>query len=145
MSGNYATGSGPIYYDKKYMSIQYHYGKFPPPDLQWERIIPLIGPASAAIADYGGRLSRIPNADVLLSPLTTQEAVLSSRIEGTQATMGDVLEYEANNNSDKFQGERRNDIFEILNYRAAMHEAEKLLQTLPLRSEEHTSELQSPQ
>ncbi len=95
-------------------------------------IIPLIGPASAAIADYGGRLSRIPNADVLLSPLTTQEAVLSSRIEGTQATMGDVLEYEANNNSDKFQGERRNDIFEILNYRAAMHEAEKLLQTLPL-------------
>ena len=132
MSGNYTTGSGPIYYDKKYMSIQYHYGKFPPPDLQWERIIPLIGPASAAIADYGGRLSRIPNADVLLSPLTTQEAVLSSRIEGTQATMGDVLEYEANNNSDKFQGERRNDIFEILNYRAAMHEAEKLLQTLPL-------------
>ena len=35
------------------------------------------------------------NAAVLLSPLTTQEAVLSSRIEGTQATMGEVLEFEA--------------------------------------------------
>jgi hypothetical protein len=32
---------------------------------------------------------------VLLSPLTTQEAVLSSKIEGTQATMGEVLEFEA--------------------------------------------------
>ncbi|WP_291323487.1 Fic/DOC family N-terminal domain-containing protein [Desulfonatronospira sp.] len=32
----------------------------------------------------------MPNPDVLLSPLTTQEAVLSSRIEGTQATMGTV-------------------------------------------------------
>lgn len=114
------------------MAIQYHYDQFPPPSLQWERIIPLIGPASAAIADYGGRLSRIPNADVLLAPLTTREAVLSSRIEGTQATMGEVLEYEANGNNEKFQGERRNDIYEILNYRAAMHEAEKLLQELPL-------------
>jgi hypothetical protein len=31
----------------------------------------------------------------LLSPLTTQEAVLSSRIEGTQATLGEVLKFEA--------------------------------------------------
>ncbi|WP_370642837.1 Fic/DOC family N-terminal domain-containing protein [Ectothiorhodospira sp. 9905] len=34
-------------------------------------------------------MAAIPNASVLLSPLTTQEAVLSSRIEGTQATMGE--------------------------------------------------------
>ena len=33
---------------------------------------------------------------MLLSPLTTQEAVLSSPIEGTQATMGEVLGFEAN-------------------------------------------------
>ncbi|MDM8517127.1 sigma 54-interacting transcriptional regulator, partial [Desulfobacterales bacterium HSG16] len=43
--------------------------------------------------------SAIPNAHVLLSPLFTQEAVLSSRIEGTQATMGEVLEYEAKGGS----------------------------------------------
>ena len=114
------------------MPVQYHYGQFPPQSLHWEQIIPLIGPASVAIADYGGRLSRIPNADVLLAPLTTREAVLSSKIEGTQATMGEVLEYEANDSNEKFGGERRNDIYEILNYRAAMHEAEKLLQELPL-------------
>ena len=75
--------------------VSYHTDKFPPKQLDWSRIIPLIGPASAALARYDGLLSAIPNADVLLSPLTTQEAVLLSRIEGTQATMGEVLEYEA--------------------------------------------------
>lgn len=75
--------------------VHYHLGQFPPEKLDWERLIPLIGPANAALARYGGLLSAIPNAGVLLSPLTTQEAVLSSRIEGTQATMGEVLEVEA--------------------------------------------------
>jgi Fic/DOC family N-terminal len=32
---------------------------------------------------------------VMLSPLTNREAVLSSRFERTQATVDDVLEYEA--------------------------------------------------
>lgn len=77
------------------MAIHYHYDAFPPKNLQWEKIIPLVGPASAAIARYDGILKALPNANLLLSPLTTQEAVLSSRIEGTQATMGEVLEYEA--------------------------------------------------
>ena len=40
-------------------------------------------------------LSAIPNASILISPLTMQEAVLSSKIEGTQATMGEVLQFEA--------------------------------------------------
>ena len=70
--------------------VNYHEGRFPPRDLDWARLVPLIGPANAAVARYDGVLSAIPNAHVLLSPLTTQEAVLSSRIEGTQATMGEV-------------------------------------------------------
>lgn len=40
-------------------------------------------------------LQSIVNPEVFLSPLTTQEAVLSSRMEGTQASMEEVLEYEA--------------------------------------------------
>ncbi len=67
--------------------VHYRVGAFPPKELEWERLIPLIGPASAAVARYDGLLAAIPNTDVLLSPLVTQEAVLSSRIEGTQATM----------------------------------------------------------
>jgi Fic family protein len=63
--------------------IQYHYGKFPPAELDWKQLIPLLGPANAALARYDGTLNAVPNPNVLLSPLATQEAVLSSKIEGT--------------------------------------------------------------
>ena len=109
----------------------YHEGCFPPEErLDWQQLIPLIGPATAAVARYDGALAAIPNPEVLLAPLTTQEAVLSSRIEGTQATMGEVLEFEAGQQD--VSAERRDDIQEILNYRAGMREAEKMLDEYPL-------------
>jgi len=110
--------------------VRYHEGRFPPPPLDWPAVIPLLGPAAAAVARYDGMLAAVPNPGVLLSPLTTQEAVLSSRIEGTQATMGEVLEFEAG--KEAASPERREDIQEVLNYRAAMREAERLLATLPI-------------
>ncbi len=55
---------------------------------------------------------------MLLSPLTTQEAVVSSKIEGTQATLEEVLEYEAD---PKQFSERKEDVLEVLNYRKAMY------------------------
>lgn len=110
--------------------VSYHEGRFPPQNLDWSRLIPLLGPAAAAVARYDGMLAAVPNPDVLLAPLTTQEAVLSSRIEGTQATMGEVLEFEAGREA--ASPERREDIQEVLNYRAAMREAERLLATLPI-------------
>ena len=109
--------------------VRYHEGKFPPQNIEWPRLIPLLGPAAASLARYDGMLAAIPNPEVLLSPLTTQEAVLSSRIEGTQATMGEVLEFEAGH--EPASNERREDIHEILNYRAAMKRAEDLLKVLP--------------
>lgn len=63
--------------------------------IAWEPLIPLIGRANRALAHYDGVLYGVPNPQILLSPLTTQEAVLSSKIEGTQATLGDVLKFEA--------------------------------------------------
>src|SRR5262249_22187457 len=97
--------------------ISYHRGRFPPADIDWRRLISLIGPTNAALARYDGLLTAIPNASILLSPLTTQEAVLSSRIEGTQATMGEVLEYEAAGMPDAVDPAKRHDIEEVLNYR----------------------------
>lgn len=114
--------------------VHYHEGKFPPKALDWELLVPLIGPANAAVARYDGMLAAIPNAHVLLSPLTTQEAVLSSRIEGTQATMGEVLEYEARGDTDEPATAKEADIWEILNYRKAMHAAKERLNDLPLCS-----------
>ena len=112
--------------------VRYHVGRFPPGRLDWDTLIPLLGPSAAAVARYDGTLAALPNAQVLLSPLTTQEAVLSSRIEGTQATFGEVLEFEAEGESTTLSAERRADIQEVLNYRKAMREAGRLLDTLPL-------------
>jgi Fic family protein len=77
-------------------------------------------------------LQAIPNADVLLSPLTSQEAVLSSRIEGTQATLGEVLAFEAQGLAVNEASEKGNDIQEVLNYRKDLKEANRLLDSLPL-------------
>jgi len=112
--------------------VQYHDGRFPPESLEWKQLIPLIGPANAALARFDGTLGAIPNAAVLLSPLTTQEAVLSSKIEGTQATMGEVLEYEARGETDDPGSEREADIWEVLNYRRAMNLAVDSLKEMPL-------------
>ncbi|MDE0081814.1 MAG: Fic family protein [Gammaproteobacteria bacterium] len=112
--------------------VQYHAGAFPPgaDSFDWQVLLPHVGPAAAAVARYDGILQAMPNSGVLLSPLSTQEAVLSSRIEGTQATMAEVLEFEAG--ADAKSPERREDIHEILNYRRAMYKAEQMLETLPV-------------
>ena len=74
-------------------------------------------------------LRRLPNSDLLLSPLRLQEAVLSSRIEGTFATMSEVLQAEAGQPPERES--RRQDIEEILNYRLALNAAMEELKTKP--------------
>ncbi|MCY4187755.1 MAG: Fic family protein [Bryobacterales bacterium] len=111
--------------------VQYHPGKFPPENrLDWQRLLPLIGPATSALARYDGMLAAVPNPNMLLAPLSTQEAVLSSRIEGTQATMSEVLGFEAGDRA--ASPERTSDIHEVINYHRAMAKAEEMLASLPL-------------
>lgn len=111
-------------------AVHYHENRFPPAKLDLQRLLPLVGPANAELARYDGVLSAVPNAKVLLAPLTTQEAVLSSKIEGTQATFGEVLEFEAA--QDTADEEKTADIHEVLNYRAALRHSVKQMETLPL-------------
>ena len=107
-------------------TVFYHAGRFPPEEeLNWPKLLPLLGPAAMALGRYDELLGRVPNPRLLLAPLMTREAVLSSRIEGTQATMGDVLQFEAG--QAPASPRRRDDINEVLNYRAAMGQAEELL------------------
>jgi len=73
----------------------YHYGKFPPVDLDYARLIVPLSRASAALARYDAVLRSLHNNDLLLAPLRRQEAVISSRIEGTVATLDEVLKFEA--------------------------------------------------
>jgi Fic family protein len=76
------------------MNIPFEPRMLPLDNIDWQNLIGLIGEANAALARYDGLLESIPDAEVLLSPLLTQEAVLSSKIEGTQATLEEVLEFE---------------------------------------------------
>ena len=51
--------------------------------------------ADAALNELAGVGRLLPNPHLLIDPLMRQEAVLSSRIEGTRASLSDVLEAEA--------------------------------------------------
>ncbi|PIS13557.1 MAG: cell filamentation protein Fic [Candidatus Tagabacteria bacterium CG09_land_8_20_14_0_10_41_14] len=101
------------------MKNSYTPKNLPIENLKWESFVHLIGKANAEIARFDGLLQTIPNPSVLLSPLATNEAVLSSRIEGTQATLKEVLEYEANPQK---EAKKYEDIQEVINYRKALKE-----------------------
>ncbi|MEX1080453.1 MAG: Fic/DOC family N-terminal domain-containing protein [Halofilum sp. (in: g-proteobacteria)] len=89
-----------------------------------------MGEANAALARYDGLLQGLVNPSVLLSPLTSQEAVLSSRIEGTQATMEEVLEHEAGR---PHEPGKAGDIEEVLNYRRALRLGSEEIRERPIR------------
>ena len=103
--------------------------KLPLDALDWRAILPLVGHANACLARYDGMLQTLPNPSVLLSPITANEAVLSSKIEGTQATLDEVLEADAGLITSE---SRRGDIEEITNYRLAVNNAEMALSERPL-------------
>lgn len=99
--------------------------------IDWVSHVSSIGRAQAALARYDGMLQGIVNPSLLLTPLTTQEAVLSSRIEGTLATMEEVFEFDAEPN-EKLAPAKQADIQEIVNYRRAISYSISALETLPL-------------
>lgn len=111
-------------------SKPYQPEQLPVDNLNYRQLFALVGEANAELARYDGLLQGIPNPAVMLSPLTTQEAVLSSKIEGTQATVDEVLEQEAGLEK---QGEKYKDIQEISNYRSALYQASEHLKSYPIR------------
>jgi Fic family protein len=103
--------------------------KLPIDNIDWGSLVPSVGAASRALAYYKGILRGIPSPTLFLSPLTLQEAVLSSRIEGTQATLDEVLRFEAGD--EPSEPTRRIDIQEIINYRLATQTAVEALGSRP--------------
>ncbi len=97
--------------------------------LDWKRLAGYTSKAMLALARYDGTLAGMVNAAVLLSPITTQEAVLSSRIEGTQASLTELLKHEA---GEAYSEEKQGDIKEVMNYRRALLMAEQSLQERPV-------------
>lgn len=103
--------------------------KLPIKTLDWAALVPVLGEANRAVARFDGMMAHLRNPALLRTPLTTREAVLSSKIEGTVATISDVLRFEA---GDAQESERKRlDIEEIVNYRNALRTAERELRTRP--------------
>jgi len=98
-------------------------------NMDWTLFIELIGKANAALARFDGVIRGITNPFVLLSPLSTNEAVLSSKMEGTQATLQEVLFYEALPSADD---PKTADIQEIINYRKALAFAVENMKKRPI-------------
>lgn len=81
-----------------------------------DEILGLLSAADSILGGYNWFLRTLSNPTLLISPITTQEAVLSSKLEGTHATLEDILNHEAGNETGIQEGELK----EILNYRKAL-------------------------
>ena len=104
--------------------------ELPIEDVDLGGMISQVVEANKALARFDGHLEGIQNPRVLLSPLMTQEAVVSSKIEGTQATLEDVLEHEADQGQPEEQ-RKREDVEEIINYRTALTYGEQKMAERP--------------
>ncbi|MCF8468138.1 MAG: Fic family protein [Sneathiella sp.] len=110
-------------------AVKYHYGKFPPDNINYSALIKPISSASAALARYDQMLRNMHNSEFLLAPLRFQEAVISSRIEGTISTLDEVLRYEADQEEDSDdRGNYRNEAIEVFLYHRAMQKAQKAIE-----------------
>ncbi|MDE2312833.1 MAG: Fic family protein, partial [Elusimicrobia bacterium] len=84
--------------------------------------------ADHLIGRLAGEGGRLPNPHLLMRPFIKREAVLSSRIEGTQATLGELLEAEAGAPVERSP----DDLREVGNYVTALEHGIKRLKQLPL-------------
>ena len=108
-------------------AVHYHYGAFPPRDLDYSRVVAPLAEAAAAIARYEQVLTTIHNTRLFLTPLARQEALSSSRMEGTISTLDELLMYEANLDEGDPATSARQDTLEVHAYRGAMREAEIMM------------------
>ncbi len=109
-------------------AIQYHYDKFPPSKLDFSQIITPLIKATDALARYDQMLKNMHNSEILLAPLRNQEAVISSRMEGTISTMDEILKFEADSENDTEEAKNvRSEIFETILYQRALVNAQKAM------------------
>jgi Fic family protein len=88
----------------------------------------LLAGASLALGRLDGLTSILPNPDLFVGMYVKKEAVLSSQIEGTQASLTDVLRFDIGEGGE----ERRLDVEEVVNYVAAMNFGLARVRELPL-------------
>jgi Fic family protein len=111
-------------------AVHYHLGKFPPSQLDFGRLLPGLLDATAALARYDQMLRGMHNSEIFLAPLRGQEAVISSRMEGTISTLDEILQLQAEFDDDDEGAatEFRADVIETALYRRALNTAQRQLE-----------------
>jgi Fic family protein len=93
----------------------------------WE-LFGALSDADRALSELAGVARTLPNPHLLIRPFVRKEAVLSSKIEGTQASLSDLLFFEASDETD----ERTTDVKEVANYIRALDNGLAALEHLPI-------------
>lgn len=88
----------------------------------------LLSRADQALGRLDGSTDTLPDPDLFVMMYVRKEAVLSSQIEGTQASLADVLEVESQIHDPTTPA----DVSEVINYVQAMNYGLERLTTLPL-------------
>ena len=100
---------------------------------EWE-LTRLLSDADRAVSELGGLGRTLPNPSLLVSPFLRREAVLSSRIEGTQSDITDLYFYEAGQlalpGMEK-SASHEADVHEVFNYVRALEYGLERLENLP--------------
>ena len=100
-----------------------------PPEISWTpRLVRSLSHADRLLGRLAGEGRRLPNPHLLIRPFIRREAVYSSRIEGTQATLGELLAAEAGAAVDRSP----EDLREVGNYVTALEFGLERLKTLPI-------------
>ena len=107
-------------------AVEYHYDKFPPKSMDFGRLLTPLSKAAASLARYDQMLKGLYNSEIMLAPLRSQEAVVSSRMEGTISTLDEVLRYEAEQEGDGDQQgvASQSEAAEVYLYSRAMRDAQ---------------------
>src|SRR5690554_3234209 len=106
-------------------AVDYHYGSFPPENINYSLFIQELVKATDALARFDQMLKNLHNTEILLAPLRNQEAVISSRIEGTISTMDEILQYEADGGEINLK--TRSDVIETILYQRVLKNSQKAL------------------
>ena len=99
-----------------------------PPNIRWDtQLVGTLSRADFVLGKLAREGSKLPNPHLLMRPFIAREAVLSSRIEGTQATIGEILAYNAG-----APIKQNPDLQEVQNYIIALNFGLKRLNETPL-------------